>query len=188
MQKFSFCRKRLNLINCSKHISVCFLCLQMQILLVNVHHKAIHIHEIIIALTRVLSLICKKISTFCTTCIQTCFLFYLTQNSFVRFLSRLSSSAGYFPPAWCPCFRPVKLRIPASDGSRSSPHGGPPPLRSVGHPDGFQYTQRPVPVIVRNSWKTPVYSMSVSWNRDGGAGWLHRSMALTPSVKSPSRE
>ena len=89
MQEFPFCCKSFDLINSGKHISVCFLCLQVQVTLINIHDKTVHIHEVVISLTRILSLISKQISAFRISYIQSCFFFYFTKDSLAGFLTCL---------------------------------------------------------------------------------------------------
>ena len=103
MQEFPFCCKGFDLINSGKHISVCFLCLQVQVTLINIHDKTVHIHEVVISLTRILSLISKQISAFRISYIQSCFFFYFTKDSLAGFLTCLGCTPSYFPPAGSAC-------------------------------------------------------------------------------------
>ena len=105
MQEFSFCRICFDFVQCCKAAAVRFLCLQLEVLIVYIHHKPVNVYKIVISLVRVDALVRKKISAFfCLADIQPGLFFYLTPYSLLGCFSCLCCAAGNFPPARCPGF------------------------------------------------------------------------------------
>ena len=73
MQEFTFCGVLFDFVRRSKTVAVCFFLLKMEIFFINIHHKTIHVYEIIISFPRILSLVSEKITSVCLAYIQSCF-------------------------------------------------------------------------------------------------------------------
>ena len=122
MQEDSFVSQSLDLISCCNLISCSLFCLKMQVFFLKSFQND-NIYKIIVAFSRIFSVIGKHITAHTAIYIQSCFFQYLTTYRFLGAFACLCSASGNFPPAGAmPLFRTRRVIRYFPSGRRITPN------------------------------------------------------------------